>query len=106
LSRAGYDVVSNSSGSNLERGLVSEFLDIINWKGEVEADIAVLEIDEADLKNVLSKVFCKELIVTNLFRDQLDRYGELESLKNLIAEAIRELSAGSHLLLNADDPLV
>ncbi len=106
LSRAGYEVVSNSSGSNLERGLVSEFLDIINWKGEVEADIAVLEIDEADLKNVLSKVFCKELIVTNLFRDQLDRYGELESLKNLIAEAIRELSAGSHLLLNADDPLV
>ncbi|MBU0648473.1 hypothetical protein KJ855_04820, partial [Patescibacteria group bacterium] len=106
LDRHGYAVVGNRSGSNLERGLISTLLDVSNFWGEVEADVAVLEVDEADLVNIINKVSCKHLVVLNFFRDQLDRYGELMSLRNLIKKAILEMPAGSRVVLCADDPLV
>lgn len=106
LERNGYEVMTNKTGSNLTRGLVSEFLDVIDWRGKMLADIAVLEIDEADLINLLKKLHVKGLIVTNMFRDQLDRYGELDTMRNLIVAAVKELAAGAKLVLNADDPLV
>lgn len=104
--RAGYEVVVNRTGSNLSRGLISEFLDMVDWQGRVMADLAVLEVDEADLKNLLFELKTKTLLVTNLFRDQLDRYGELDSLQKLILTAVDDMPAGSKLVLNADDPLV
>jgi lipid II isoglutaminyl synthase (glutamine-hydrolysing) len=106
LERCGYVVMANSAGSNLERGLVTAFLDFVEWGGQLEIDVAVLEVDEADLPNIIGKVCCRQLVVTNLFRDQLDRYGELLSIRRLIAKAIGELTTGAKLVLNADDPLV
>ena len=61
---------------------------------------------KADLKNLITKVYCRQLVVTNFFRDQLDRFGELNYLKKIMAQAIVEMSAGSTLVLNADDPFV
>lgn len=106
LDRHGYTVINNRSGSNLERGLVSVFLEEIDWHGRNQADVAVLEVDEADLKNIIKKVFCRELVITNFFRDQLDRYGDLEAVRTLVEKAIGELASSSRLVLNADDPLV
>lgn len=106
LERHGYAVINNRAGSNLERGLVSMFLDVVDLQGRVYADVAVLEVDEAELPNVIGNIYCQEMIVTNFFRDQLDRYGELNALRDLVAKAIREMSAGSKVILNADDPLV
>ena len=68
LDRNGYGVVSNISGSNLERGLLSTLLEHADWQGKVEGDIAVLEIDEAELANIIDKVYCRQLVVTNFFR--------------------------------------
>lgn len=106
LERNGYVVLSNSTGSNLERGLVSCFLDGVDWKGRSQIDVAVLEVDEADLINIIDKVLCRELVVTNFFRDQLDRYGELDAIRKIVIKSIQELTVGSRLVLNADDPLV
>jgi UDP-N-acetylmuramyl tripeptide synthase len=106
LDRNGYSVVSNISGSNLERGLLSTLLEHADWQGKVEGDIAVLEIDEAELANIIDKVYCRQLVVTNFFRDQLDRYGELNKLRELVGRAISKMNTGTKLILNADDPLV
>lgn len=106
LDRNGYGVMNNRSGSNLERGLVSGFLDVMNWRGETGVDVAILEIDEADLPNLVNKLSMRQLVITNFFRDQLDRYGELLSLRNLVRRAIEEMPTGAYLILNADDPLV
>lgn len=106
LDRNGYVVLNNRSGSNLERGLISTFLDVTDWNGEMEIDVAVLEIDEADLVNLVSHLSVRQLIITNFFRDQLDRYGEILALRDLVKQAISEMNAGASLVLNADDPLV
>lgn len=106
LDRNGYTVLSNASGSNLERGILSSLVEHVDWRGNVEGDIAVLEIDEAELKNVIDKIYCRRLVVTNLFRDQLDRYGELNKLRSLVGESVSKLDTGTRLILNADDPLV
>jgi len=106
LDRNGYIVLNNRSGSNLERGLIATFLDACDWRGEVDADVAVLEIDEADLVNLISQLSVKQLIITNFFRDQLDRYGEILALRDLVKQAVEEMNAGASLVLNADDPLV
>lgn len=106
LDKNGYVVINNRSGSNLERGLIASFLDVADWSGNVAVDVAVLEIDEADLINLVGKLSLRQLIITNFFRDQLDRYGELLALRDLVKKAIAEMSAGSSLIINADDPLV
>lgn len=106
LDRHGYVVISNRSGSNLERGLVASYLEYVDWQGRANLDVAVLEVDEADLINILGKVGCRELVVTNFFRDQLDRYGELITLRDIVKRSVSDMLAGSRVVLNADDPLV
>lgn len=106
LERQGYVVINNRSGSNLQRGLVASYLDYINWRGQGEVDVAVFEVDEADLINVLPSVACRQLVVTNFFRDQLDRYGELMALRDLVRKSVSDMAAGGRVVLNADDPLV
>lgn len=106
LESGGYHVVCNGEGSNLERGLISSLVKESNWRGVLDYDIGVFEVDEADLKNLIGRLYCRQLVVTNFFRDQLDRFGELDYLKKIIVQAIGEMSAGSTLVLNADDPFV
>lgn len=106
LETGGYNIVCNGEGSNLERGLISSLIKECDWSGKVDYDIGVFEVDEADLKNIMPKLFCRQLVVTNFFRDQLDRFGELNHLKTIVKQAISEMPAGSNLILNADDPFV
>ena len=106
LSANGLDVIYNSSGSNLSRGIAS-FLSLNSniFGTKIKGDIAIFEVDEATMPEITKKVVPKLILVTNLFRDQLDRYGELNTTASIISSAI-EIVPESILVLNADDPLV
>ncbi|HEY5034672.1 MAG TPA: MurT ligase domain-containing protein [Candidatus Dormibacteraeota bacterium] len=106
LEGAGHRVVSNRSGANLIFGVTAAALESANASGRLSADWGVFEIDEASLPKAIDEIQPKAALVLNLFRDQLDRYGELESIAKKIEAALANLPAGSTALLNADDPRV
>lgn len=105
LRAGGHKVLSNSSGSNLKRGITSKLIESSTIFGRVKADVAVLEVDEASLPDVARSVTPTQIVILNLFRDQLDRYGELDSTAQLLAGVLEEHKR-VQVLLNADDPLV
>jgi len=97
LQAAGFRVVHNSAGANMPAGVTTALL------GR-PGDIAVLEVDEGTLGLVTRQVRADLIVITNLLRDQLDRYYELEQLAAAISRALTPLPAAT-LLLNADDSL-
>jgi UDP-N-acetylmuramyl tripeptide synthase len=103
LEAAGTRVITNPTGSNLERGVATVLIERATMRGRSRGDIAVFEVDEAALRTLAPRVRPRLVVVTNLARDQLDRYGELDTTAGHIASAL--LHAGSSLL-NADDPKV
>lgn len=105
LEVAGRTVVHNRAGANLIGGLTAAFLTEANWLGRVQGDMALLEIDEATMPTACREVPLRAAIVTNFFRDQLDRYGELEHTVNFVARGLDAMAKGSLAVLNADDPL-
>ena len=104
LEAQGERVLTNRSGSNLRRGVLSSLIDAATIGGKIEATIGLFEVDEAWLRYVAADLQPRKIVVLNLFRDQLDRYGELDTLARLIGEGIAATKA--ELYLNADDPLV
>ena len=106
LEGAGHRVVSNRAGANLIFGATAAALESADANGRLRADWGVFEIDEASLPRAIDEIQPKAAIVLNLFRDQLDRYGELESIAKKIEQALTHLPEGSTALLNADDPRV
>jgi len=103
---AGWQPIHNRSGSNLDRGVAAALLADANWSGEPRGDVGLFEIDEASLPSAISRLKPKVVVVTNLFRDQMDRYFELDTLAKRIGEALATLPADTTFVLNADDPLV
>ncbi len=97
--------ISNRAGSNMKRGLISALIFHSNIFGRLKTDFAVFEVEEATLPRIIKYLKPDILIVTNLFRDQLDAYGEINKTRDYIKEAI-DLSPKTQLVLNADDPLV
>ena len=106
LEGAGHRVVSNRAGANLIFGATAAALNKAGPDGRLRADWGVFEIDEASLPKAVAEIQPKATIVLNLFRDQLDRYGELESIAKKIESALSALPEGSTAILNADDPRV
>ncbi|MCS5694527.1 Mur ligase family protein [Desulfofundulus thermocisternus] len=102
---AGYRVVVNAEGANMITGITTAFLRKASLWGRVDCDYALLEVDEATFPRVTRQVRPDLVVVTNFFRDQLDRYGELDTTVSLIRETLEKLP-GTGLVLNADDPLV
>jgi UDP-N-acetylmuramyl tripeptide synthase len=102
LERAGRSVVHNRAGSNMSWGVATALLDA----GRAPGQIGLFEVDEAWLPAVTGELQPRLLLLANLFRDQLDRYGELESLADRWAELVSRPDAQPELVLNADDPLV
>jgi len=96
-------VVTNHKGANLAQGIATAFLRSCSWTGRLPASTAVLEIDEATLPAVAPDLPIGVIVVTNVFRDQLDRYGELDGTLAKLLEGIRKTQAT--LVLNGDDPL-
>lgn len=105
LTSSGYSALANKSGANLLSGVTAEFTADSAWNGRARKKYAVIECDEAALKQVVPLVHPKVLAVTNLFRDQLDRYGEVMHTQEEIRRGIR-LVPEAILCLNADDSLV
>jgi len=107
LEGAGHKVVSNRAGANLIFGATAAALNKAGPDGRLRADWGVFEIDEASLPKAVEEIKPKATLVLNLFRDQLDRYGELESIAKKIESALSALpSEQSTAILNADDPRV
>ncbi|MCW1002672.1 DUF1727 domain-containing protein, partial [Streptococcus anginosus] len=77
-------VLTNDTGSNLEQGIISTFLNA-NSKGQGDK-IAVLEVDEASVRHITEYIKPEVILVTNLFRDQLDRFGEIYTTFDYILE--------------------
>ncbi len=103
------DVVANPSGSNLERGLVGALVDGAGHLGalpEPSDRVAVLEVDEAAAAALLPRIHPRVAVFLNLFRDQLDRYGEVDSIARGWRHALEREGGGPTLVLNADDPSV
>lgn len=103
LKQNGEFILHNQKGANMPQGIAAALaLGINPFK---KADYFVLENDEAYLSRIYDKIKADYLIVTNLFRDQLDRYGELETTARKIRDAI-DKNPDLTVLLNADDPML
>ena len=105
LEDTGAKVICNRLGANMLWGVTGAFVEAAGLSGRLEADYACLEVDEASAPGVLSHIKPDYLILTNLFRDQLDRYGEIDITIRLLLQAIREVPE-MKLIVNADDPLL
>ena len=104
LEKAGLQYVSNKSGANLASGIATTLISSLSLTGKPIARTALLETDEAAFRTLAPKLKPEIIIVTNFFRDQLDRYGELYTTLNSVREGIQG-SPESRLILNADDSL-
>lgn len=100
------NVIQNTSGANLLNGIASTLLLNTNRKGQLSAHYGVFEVDENNLPIALEHVTPKIIIALDLFRDQLDRYGELDSIAKKWNASFQQLDESTTLLLNADDPLI
>ena len=103
LATAHQKVIHNLEGANMLTGVANVFA--LNVRPFIKFDYAVIESDEAYLTKLYDYINSDYLVVTNLFRDQLDRYGELNTTAGFIKDAINK-NPNLKLILNADDPLV
>src|SRR5256885_5131955 len=88
LEAEGRQAVANQAGANLIFGVTAAVLNRTSWRGKVPATVGLFEIDEASLPRLVEEVAPGTIVVTNLFRDQLDRYGELETTAAHIRRAL------------------
>jgi UDP-N-acetylmuramyl tripeptide synthase len=102
----GRQAIANRAGANLIFGVTAAVVDRARWNGRVPASVGLFEIDEASLPLLVADTAPGTIVVTNLFRDQLDRYGELETTAGHIRRALRQGPEGVTAVLNADDPMV
>jgi UDP-N-acetylmuramyl tripeptide synthase len=103
LEVAGYRVVHNRSGSNLVRGVAAAFADHARLTGDPRGDVAVIETDEAAFPQIVRLVQPRLILLNNLFRDQLDRYGELDTVARAWRSALERLPAEAIVAVNVDD---
>ena len=102
LREQGLKVFTNRTGSNFVRGVLASLLTEVDAAGNLDADIAVLELDEAHAVHFVARVRPRACLLLNVMRDQLDRFGEIDytaSLLHSIAEATSDV-----VVLNGDDP--
>ena len=104
LEAAEMPTVHNRSGSNLLRGVVSAFAGQASIVGGPGGTVGVIEADEAALPQILARVTPRVLLLNNLFRDQLDRFGELDAIVRKWRPALQALGPDTTVVVNADDP--
>ncbi len=101
LPMAGYKIIHNRQGANLLAGITASLVDGADLDGSLEANFGLFEVDEAAFPKFAQQADIKIVVVTNFFRDQLDRYGELDTAARLITQGIQVNK--SMAILNADD---
>ena len=104
LENQGYKITHNVTGANLINGLITALLADTNLIGQLKTDYAILEVDENVLPLVLKECQPRLILGLNLFRDQLDRYGEVDLISQRWQKAIAPLPEDTVIILNADDP--
>lgn len=100
----GLKVFTNPSGSNFTRGIVASLLDHVDKNGKLNADVAVLELDEAHAVHFANQSPPRYTLILNVFRDQLDRFGEIDKVAGLLLKVVEKTTQG--VVLNYDDELV
>lgn len=108
LERGGLSLVHNQAGANMAGGIASTLLEAAAGKGAIAGEMGLFEVDELWLDRLAAQLHPKVVVLGNLFRDQLDRYGELDAIAERWAAAVGPGGpAGvSELVCNADDPLL
>ena len=104
LESVGLRVFTNRTGSNFSRGVAAALLDEVNIRGKLDADIAVLELDEAWAVKFVQIVRPRFSLLLNVMRDQLDRFGEIDNTAALL-QKIAEATSDT-VVLNRDDPRI
>jgi UDP-N-acetylmuramyl tripeptide synthase len=105
IQESGKDVITNNTGANMLPGIVSCLVENFSYKKQQSERYAVIEVDEANLKFITEHLTPYIITVTNLFRDQLDRFGEVYTTLNKILEGIEKVPS-STLVLNGDESLL
>ncbi|MDQ0820872.1 UDP-N-acetylmuramyl tripeptide synthase [Arthrobacter sp. V4I6] len=104
LESQGLKVFTNRTGSNFTRGVAAALLGEVDWRGRLNADIAVLELDEAHAVHFVNQVPPRYCLLLNVLRDQLDRFGEIDKTAQLL-EHVASRTTGT-VVLNREDPRV
>jgi len=102
----GKRVFQNTAGANLLNGVASSLTKFSSIRGKINFDYAIFEIDENNLPLILEDIKPEIIILINLFRDQLDRYGEVNAISKKWKDTLASLSSKTSLILNADDPQI
>ncbi|GER88738.1 hypothetical protein KDW_29000 [Dictyobacter vulcani] len=103
---AGRSVSQNRTGSNLLQGITSVAVNFSDFFGRMESDVLLFEIDEATIPLAVPEIQPDVVVITNIFRDQLDRYGELYAVARALDEMLESLPETATILLNGNDPQV
>jgi lipid II isoglutaminyl synthase (glutamine-hydrolysing) len=99
---AGIALVHNAEGANMAGGIATALLSAARPRGAIAGELGLFEVDELWLDSIAAQLAPRAILLGNLFRDQLDRYGELETIADRWAADLR----AQQLVLNADDPLI
>lgn len=104
LESGGFRVLHNSTGSNLERGIASTLLSAVDFQGKIEGiDIGLWETDEAAFNKLVFQLKPQFIVFLNVFRDQLDRYGEVDSVVSKWQQALKKIDWNPTILVNGND---
>jgi UDP-N-acetylmuramyl tripeptide synthase len=106
LERSGIALVHNRAGANMAGGVASTLLSAARRGRGITGDLGLFEVDEFWLERLVPELTPRAVLLCNLFRDQLDRYGELETIADRWAAVVETLPSRTRLILNADDPLI
>jgi len=106
LAQAGVSLVHNRAGANMAGGVASTLLAAARAGGRIDGELGLFEVDEFWLPALTEQLAPRALLLGNLFRDQLDRYGELETIADRWATVLAGAAREARLVLNADDPLI
>ena len=104
LRKAGYRCIYNQSGSNMAWGVTSSLIGASSWGGKLPGDLAVMEVDEGAFPALVKSLHPRGMVLTNIFSDQLDRYGEIDAIQKAIGKGLEAAGEGSFQVINADDP--
>lgn len=104
LEAEGQKVICNHTGSNMLNGVVAAYVLSAGLDGHIDADYACIEADEASTRYIFPAIRPDYMVMTNLFRDQLDRYGEIDITMNILEEMIRKIP-DMQVIVNGDDAL-
>jgi len=102
----GRRVSQNRTGSNLLQGVTSVAVNFADMFGRLDRDVLLFEIDEATIPLAVPEIQPDVVVITNIFRDQLDRYGELYAVARALNKMLESLPETSSIILNGNDPQV